>query len=379
MARILVNNSLVLFPMGGMNLWAITWVVGLHRLGHDVYLIDDNGSDDQCFDNMRGIWTRDCTYGIGVVRALLEQYGLQERWIFTDFDGRHHGLPPKQVDDLFRTADVFIDLKWGDSYLQTENIPIRIFIDNEPGKTQMRLALAREKGKEIRDYDYFYTIGLNIGTDACSLPTAGIEWRHIMTPVLIDHAASDGANANGRFTTVMNWHRSAKVYKGETYGRKGIEFERFMNLPQLIDEEIEVAVSGHPPLERLQQSGWTVRDANEIARSVDTFRSYVASSKGEFSIAKSYFVETQCGWWGDRAGVYLSYGNPVILQDAGFSRHIPCGEGLLAVHNVDEAAAAIDTVNGDYKRQSRKARELAEEFLDVEKVMDRLLREINVE
>lgn len=380
MARILVSNSLVLFPMGGMNLWAITWVVGLHRLGHDVYLIEDNGWKETCFDNQRKTWTRDCSYGIGVVKALLKRYGLENRWSFVDFDGTYHGLPRKKVDELFQSADVFIDLEWGATFSRTENIPIRIFIDNEPGWGQIKLVLAQEQGKEIRDYEYFYTIGLNVGSEDCSVPTGGIEWRHIMTPVLIDHPASDGANINGRFTTVMNWHRNSKTYEyqGKTYGKKGIEFERFMNLPQLVSAEMEVAVSGHPPLDRLKQSGWSVRDANEVARSVDTFRDYVAGSKGEFSIAKNAFVETWCGWWGDRAGVYLSHGNPVVLQDAGFSRHIPCGEGLFAVQNVEEAAEAIAEINADYRRHSRKARELAEEYLDVEKVLVRMLREINV-
>lgn len=381
MARILVNNSLVLFPMGGMNLWAITWVVGLHRLGHDVYLIEDNAWNDKCFDNGQGVWSTDCTYGIGVVRDLVKRFGLEDRWSFIDFDGNYHGLPKAKVDELFQTADAFIDLEWGTSFYRTENIPLRVFIDNEPGWGQIKMALAREQGKEMRDYDYFYTIGMNVGTDACSVPTGGIDWKHLMTPVLLDHPPCYIDANEGRFTTVMNWHRSAKTYEyqGRIYGKKGIEFERFIGLPGLVSEALEVAVSGHPPLERLKDNGWVVRDANEVARSVDTFRNYVAGSKGEFSIAKNVFVETQCGWWGDRAGVYLSYGKPVVLQDAGFSRHIPCGQGLMAINTVDEAVAAIAEINADYKLHARKARELAEEYLDVEKVMSRFMEELNLQ
>lgn len=381
MARILVNNSMVRFPMGGMNLWAITWVVGLHRLGHDVYLLDDTGGDGTCFDNHQKKWTRDCSYGTRVVKDLLKRYDLEDRWAFTDFDGKCHGLPRAQVDELFRTADVFIDLESTTSFERTGDIPLRIFIDNEPGWGQISLVKKMEKGKELREYDHYYTIGLNIGSDTCAVPTGGIEWRHVMTPVLLDHSDHHTHPLNSRFTTVMNWHPSAKTYeyKGMVYGKKGMEFERFMALPQLINEDIEVAVSGHPPIERLKQNGWMVRDANEVARSVDTFRDYIKNSKGEFSIAKNSFVETQCGWWGDRAGVYLSYGKPVVLQDAGFSKHIPCGEGLLAVNNVEEAAEAIAEINADYKRHCRAARALADEYLDVEKVMHRMLRELNVE
>jgi hypothetical protein len=367
--------------MGGMNLWAVTWVAGLQRLGHEVYLLEDTARENSCYDNQRGIWTKDCTYGIAVVKSLLERYNLGNNWSFIDFDGTYHGLSRTQVDELFRTADAFIDLEWGSFFDRATDIPIRIFIDNEPGWGQIKLVKAQEAGKNIRNYDHFYTIGLNIGTDACSVPTAGIDWRHIMTPVLLDHDPIDTGNMNGRFTTVMNWNSKKKPneFRGRTYGKKGIEFERFMELPRHINEEIEVAVSGNPPIDRLAQNGWIVRDANEVARSVDTFRAYIAGSKGEFSIAKNSFIETQCGWWGDRAGVYLSYGKPVVLQDAGFSKHIPCGQGLCAVQNIEEAAEAISEISADYRRHSRAARELAEEYLCVEKVLSKLLEEIGVQ
>jgi hypothetical protein len=381
MARILVNNVMVRFPMGGMNLWAITWLIGLQRLGHDVYLLEDIRGENTCYDNQRGIWTTNCTYGITVTKSLLERYSLGDNWSFIDFDGKYHGLSRAQVDELFRTADVFLDLEWGPFYDRAADIPIRIFIDNEPGLGQIKLVKAQEAGIKLRDYDHFYTIGLNIGTDACSVPTMGIDWHHIMTPVLLDHDPIDTGNINGRFSTVMKWNskKKPKEFRGKTYGKKGIEFERFMELPRHIKEEIEVAVSGPAPIDRITRHGWIVRDANEVARSVDTFRAYIAGSKGEFSIAKNSFIETQCGWWGDRAGVYLSYGKPVVLQDAGFSKHMPCGQGLFAVQNVEEAAEAIAEINADYRRHSHAAREIAEEYLSVEKVLGKLLKEVGLQ
>lgn len=380
MARIIVSNIMVRFPMGGMNLWAITWVVGLQRLGHDVYLVEDIAEEHVCYDNRQKKWTTDCTYGIAVVKSLFERYGLEHHWSFIDFAGTYHGLSRTQVDELFRTADAFIDLEWGPFFDRSADIPLRIFIDNEPGLGQIKLVKAMEAGEQLRAYDYFYTVGLNVGTEACSAPTGGIDWRPIRTPVLLDHDPIETGDINGRFTTVMKWNSSKKPkeFHGGTYGKKGMEFERFIDLPHHLSEKIEVAVSGPAPVERMARSGWIVRDANEIARSVDTFRAYIAQSKGEFSIAKNSFVETQCGWWGDRDGVYLSYGKPVVLQDAGFSRHFPCGEGLFAVHNVEEAAAAIAEINADYRRHSRAARELAEDYLCSEKVLRQFLKEVGL-
>ena len=61
------------------------------------------------------------------------------------------------------------------------------------------------------------------------------------------------------------------------------------------------------------------------------------------------------------------------MQDTGFSAHLPCGEGLFAVRDVDEAADAIARIERDWERHSRAARAIACEYLDGRKVMRELL------
>jgi hypothetical protein len=170
------------------------------------------------------------------------------------------------------------------------------------------------------------------------------------------------------------------VYQGRTYGNKDLEFERFEKLPQLTNVPLEVAVSGRDvPWERLARAGWRARNANEISTSFESYAAYVRRSRGEFTVAKHCFVETNCGWFGDRAAVFLASGRPVVMQDTGWAEHLPCGEGLFAVRTVEEAAAALDEVERDYARHSRRAREIAEEFLDSEKVFRGLLSELGVQ
>jgi hypothetical protein len=62
-----------------------------------------------------------------------------------------------------------------------------------------------------------------------------------------------------------------------------------------------------------------------------------------------------------------------VLQDTGFSEHVPVGEGLLAYDSVDGAAAAIDAVAAEYDRHRRAARQIAEDVLDSDKVLRELL------
>ena len=66
----------------------------------------------------------------------------------------------------------------------------------------------------------------------------------------------------------------------------------------------------------------------------------------------------------------------MVMQETGFSRHLPCGRGLYAVRTVEEAAAAIDEIAGDWERHARWAREVAREYLDARKVLGRMLEEL---
>ena len=57
---------------------------------------------------------------------------------------------------------------------------------------------------------------------------------------------------------------------------------------------------------------------------------------------------------------------------------LPCGRGLFAVRTVDEAAAAIEEINGNYKRHAKWARDIAVEFLDAPKVLGRFLHDLGI-
>ena len=45
-------------------------------------------------------------------------------------------------------------------------------------------------------------------------------------------------------------------------------------------------------------------------------------------------------------------GRPALVQDTGWTAHLPSGEGLLAFSTPDEALAGIDRINGDYPRHA---------------------------
>jgi hypothetical protein len=65
----------------------------------------------------------------------------------------------------------------------------------------------------------------------------------------------------------------------------------------------------------------------------------------------------------------------VLVQETGFSKYLPTGEGLLAFSNLEEAVEGITRINRDYMLHSRKAQETAREFFDARVVLPQLLRE----
>jgi hypothetical protein len=240
---------------------------------------------------------------------------------------------------------------------------------------------ALDAGETLASYDFYYTNGLSLATGRSSAPTAGLDWRPRFHPVVTDlYPVAPPPPATAPFSTVMNWQSYGRVeFRGTSYGHKDLEFEKFIALPRLTPAPLEVAVSGSAtPSARLEAEGWRVCDAHRVTRTVASFGDYIRSSRGEFSVCKNGFVATRTGWFSDRSAAYLASGRPVVMQETGFSEHLPVGRGLFAVGTVEEAAAAIDAINERFDDHRRWAREIAEEHLSARTVLGHFLDELGV-
>jgi hypothetical protein len=379
MARILLGSYMVRYPLGGMMSWVLQYLVGFHRLGHDIYLVEKSGYPNACYDPVRNVMTDECTYGARIVDELLKEHGLRDRWCYVDAGGTHHGMSEQRVGELFATADLFIDMGTHGSWLEeAQKTPCKILLDGEPAYSQMKMEQRRRSGQQLAEYDYYFSTGQNVGTAACTAPSAGVTWHHVFHPVVSSLYDSTLAATDAPFTTIMNWQSYEPVeFDGEVYGHKDVEFKKFLDLPRRTSVPLEIAVSGKAvPTEDLQNRGWSLRDAHQTTISYRSFVDYVAASRGEFGVCKSGFVRTRTGWFSDRSAVYLACRKPVILQDTGFSKHLPCGEGLFAVNGIDEAVEAIRAIQAEYSRHACAARQVAREHLDAERVLGDFLHEI---
>jgi hypothetical protein len=352
--------------------WVIQYLTGLSRLGHDVYFVEKYGYDNACFDPQKLTFGDDCTFGIKMVSRLLQEIGLGEKWCFVEKGDHYHGLSRRAINTVFKEADLFVDMGTHGSWEEeSQRAALRVWIDGEPGYTQIKLYDRTIQGIPIPVYDHYFTNGMNIGIPGNPAPSVGLEWNRLFHPVDTRIFSPAPVQRNSVYTTVMNWQSHAPIYyQGRSYGQKDIEFEKFLTLPGLCDRTMEVAVAGKfVPHEKLRSNGWSVKNGLEVTRSFDSFRQHVQASRGEFSICKNVFVDMQTGWFSDKSAAFLASGRPVILQDTGFSRHLPTGLGLFAVKDVEEARNAIDAIESSYEKHCRAARELAVAYFETTNVM----------
>jgi hypothetical protein len=63
-----------------------------------------------------------------------------------------------------------------------------------------------------------------------------------------------------------------------------------------------------------------------------------------------------------------------VTQFTGFEKFVPAGEGLLGFHDADGAVEAIRSINQDYSRHARAAREIAAEYFDAKKLLGEIAK-----
>jgi hypothetical protein len=156
------------------------------------------------------------------------------------------------------------------------------------------------------------------------------------------------------------------------YGQRDQEFPKFIDLPRQTSQKFLIALMGTRP-ENLTRHGWEVAPGEIVSQTPASYRAFIQSSRGEFSVPKHGYVESRGGWFSDRSVCYLASGRPVLIEDTGLQDWLPTGDGLIAFSNLAEALAGVEKINADYERHRRAARALAEKFFAAELILPRLL------
>jgi hypothetical protein len=372
------------YRRGGAVWTRLNWVLGLRKLGFRVVFIEQIERAN-CLDSAGAVTTFEDCVNRAYFQQVAEQFGLSESAALVYDNGRQvHGPGWAELLEAAGAADLLLNITGHLTLEPLKSRPRRkVYVDLDPGYTQFWHA-AGNPGPRLEGHDYFFTVGENIGKSGCPIPTGGVRWRPVRQPVVLEEWPVSADGPRDRFTTVASWRGpyGPVQQEGTTFGLKVHEFRKFIELPRQVPATFEIALDIHAgdakDLQRLRDHGWRVVDPTEVAADPSSFRRYVQASGAEFSVAQGIYVQTGSGWFSDRTVRYLASGKPALVQDTGFSRNYPVGEGLVAFRTPEEAGAGAEAIRRDYPAHCRAARALAETYFDSDKVLGRLLEEVGV-
>ncbi|HEY4284084.1 MAG TPA: hypothetical protein VGM62_13540 [Chthoniobacterales bacterium] len=381
--RIIVMGFMGSMPIAGVIWQHIHYIVGLQRLGHDVFYIEDSARlpyNPETFEV-----NEDYEYAASVLQRLSREFNFQRRWAYCARylkDLPTAGLSLTKIRQLYRDADAILNVcgtqEFNDDLLKSDRI---LYIESDPAVEQIKIDQGIKPTKRyLRRHRALFTFGENVGTPEFPVPTHGFKWLPTRQPVVTDlWQTHRRPGAAALFTSIANWSTSGLkdiTWRGEKYlWSKSREFLRFVTAPKKAGEQFELAtnIKDDRTKSRFIKNDWRLVSPLQLSVDYWQYRDYIRRSKGEFTVAKDQYVRLNTGWFSDRSACYLAAGRPVITQETGFPLPAGAQRGLLTFRSLREIGEAVKMINVDYAMHSRAAREIAREMFEAEKVLRFLL------
>jgi glycosyltransferase involved in cell wall biosynthesis len=384
--RLIVLGMMGRCPFGGQTWLYLNWLRGLHALGHDVWYVEDDTVWP--YDPEANTVTDDCSYAVRHIAESMDRIGLPDRWAFrlADRPGVCRGRSDSELNNLYRSCDALLNIV-GATDLRNEHMAarFRVYVETDPVVAELRLANGDEHTRRaFAAYDAIVSYGENYGAPDCGVPLNGVKYGKTRQPIALDFWPAAYDARSRFFTTIGNYRQTGSdvEHNGDVYRwSKHHEWEKVLNLPERTFQEFELAlkVDSDADATLLEAHGWRI--VSPFRMSLDVFGAYpdyFRRSRAEFTVAKDQNVRLRSGWFSERDACYLASGKPVVAQDTGFGNILPTGEGLFSFMTVEQAAAAIEAINSDYRRHCTAARAIAEEFFDARKIAARLLADVGL-
>lgn len=361
--RILLLGLMGRYPMAGVGWQALHYIVGLERLGFDVFYAEDSAAPP--YDPRRVELARDAAANVGFVQATMARTAHPESWAYYDaLDDRWHGRGREAVQEWYATSRQVWNLCGASRLPAVRAGPARrVYVQTDPGYEQIALQNGDDDiAAKIDAHDVLFTYGENLAAGVAALPAVGRTWHPTRPPVLLDQWAAASAAPDAPFSTVGSWRNRGKdvVWRGEAHvWSKHEGFEAILDVPRRAGVRMVAALRPPPDVAaRMGGAGWRLRDPWEVSSDLDTYRDFVRASCGELTVAKDVYVRSRSGWFSDRSACYLASGRPVVTEDTGIEH----GSGVATYRTGDEAVAALRSLPEEPGVRARVARDSAERF-----------------
>src|SRR5213592_2974790 len=380
--------NVVNYPEGSGHFWVyLQYALGLRQLGCEVYWLEQ----------LRPVRDPDRrAYVIATFQDRMKQFGFEGRTLLYDIvegEPRFVACARPEAEAVLRRADVLLNFHYAIDPRLLACARRTALVDIDPGLLQFWMSTGE---LAVPPHDCYLTTGETVGTPGALFSDCGLQWTHIRPPVCLDLWPFTYEAQADAFTTVSSWS-SASWLKMNRNGQtvlvdntKRISFLDFADLPRHTSQPLELALylldrdpagQARPRQAEkdaedralLEGHGWRVRESRDVAGSPTAYAAYIRRSRGEFSAAKPSCMAFQNAWVSDRTVAYLASGKPAVVQHTGASALLPDGEGMFRFRSLAEAAQALETINRDYPRQCRAARDLAETHFDSRRVLETVL------
>ncbi|MGY1737098.1 hypothetical protein [Geodermatophilus sp. SYSU D00684] len=376
-------------PFGGMTWQVLHHLVGLRRLGFDVWYVED--SDRYPYALGGGDRTVDVGPNVEFMHRHLAAVGLGDRWVFrspTEPDETAGALDVDGLQRLYRDADAVLNLCGAQELLPRHDvIDCLVYLETDPVVSQVGVAQRERNWIQWLDrYQHHFTYATNLGGPGWSVPLPRYDWVPTVPPVVTDWWTTDTRPDQGAaLTTILQWSSVGHdvQWRDECWRwRKDVELVRYLDLPASVPVPVEAAIRvgerERAAAQVVAAHGWRTRPAERLDDPF-AYRRYIRGSLGEFSVAKHQYVASRSGWFSDRTVCYLAAGRPVVVQDTGFRSAAGRPQrGLHVFCSLDEASASIHAVAGDYERESETARAIAHDVFEAERVLGSLMATVGL-
>jgi len=362
------------FPEGGGHFWVyMQYMLGLRQLGCQVYWLEQFNLDPEAEQGKAAL---------KIFSERMQRFGLQDNFILyaTAENGDHLtyvGRAAEEVESIFRQTDLLLNFHYAAGNTILERFKRTALVDIDPGLLQFWMS---HNQLHVQPHDLYFTIGETVGTPRALFPDCGLTWIPIRPVVNLEAWPFTYRPEAQFFTSISTWEiEDWVVSENEEYyeNSKRINYLRFANLPQHLQQELELALylteEDQPERDRMESGGWNIRLSREAAGNPEAYQTYIQDSRGEISAVKPSCIFFQNAWMSDRSLCYLASGKPVVVQNTGPSTYLPDGEGLLRFSTTEQAITAIEAINSSYLHHCKTAREIAEEYFDSQKVLASLL------
>jgi hypothetical protein len=379
--RAVVLGAMTKMPVGGIVFITIQYLIGLKRLGFDVYYVEAHARTPSMFMNADGDAS---LLAASYIRDVMCRFDLgADHWAFHALhdDCRCLGLSETELKHLYRDAAFILNLH-GATVPRPEHVEAGrlVYVGTDPVAHEVEVYNGNQDTIDyLAPHCAFFTWGENYGNADCGVPPCPpFAFVPTRQPIVLDLWEPFRCGPADTLTTIGNWRQLWRpvTLDGQVYHwSKHLEFLKFVDLPRRRGERFELALSSLDEQDErlLQTHGWRIRRSLDFTGDVDAYRTYIGGSRGEFTVAKDQNVRLRSGWFSDRSAGYLACGRPVVTQETGFSNVLPTGEGLFGFSTMEDIEMAIDAIDADYGRHCAAASRIAREYFDYRVVLPAML------